>query len=116
MRCAKDTGLTYLPLHDFARNEIWCAIVALACELTAWMQILALTEHAARRWEPKRLRLRLRLFTVPATPARTGHRRLPHLADHHPWAATATDAILRLRALTDTPRSRLTHAPDHPND
>jgi hypothetical protein len=62
IRCAKDTGLTNLPLHDFTQNQIWCALVALACELTAWMQMLALTDHAARRWEPKRLRTRL--FTV----------------------------------------------------
>src|SRR3954454_21224189 len=59
IRCAKDTGLANLPLHDFDQNQIWCAIVALACELTAWMQTLALPEHQARRWEPKRLRLRL---------------------------------------------------------
>ena len=26
----EDTGLTNLPLHDFAQNRIWCAIVALA--------------------------------------------------------------------------------------
>jgi hypothetical protein len=57
-------------------------IVALACELTAWMQMLALTGSAARRWEPKRLRTRL--FTVPATLARPSRRRLLHLADHHP--------------------------------
>jgi hypothetical protein len=101
IRCAKDTGLTNLPLHDFAQNQIWCAIVALACELTAWMQTLALTGHDARRWEPKRLRLRL--FTVPATLARTGRQRLLHLADHHPWAATVTDAIAQLRALTAGP-------------
>ena len=43
IRCAKDTGLTNLPLHEFAQNQIWCAIVALACELTAWMQMLAFT-------------------------------------------------------------------------
>ncbi len=42
IRCAKDTGLTNLPLQDFAQNQIWCAIVALACELTTWMQMLAL--------------------------------------------------------------------------
>ena len=30
IRGAKDTGLTNLPLHDFAQNQIWCAIVALA--------------------------------------------------------------------------------------
>ncbi len=35
VRCAKDTGLTNLPLHDFTQNQVWCAIVALACELTA---------------------------------------------------------------------------------
>ena len=105
IRCAKDTGLMNLPLHDFAQNQIWCAIVALACELTAWMQMLALTDTDARRWEPKRLRTRL--FTVPATLARTGRRRLLHLAEHHPWAAVVHDAVARLRALTPGPA----HAP-----
>jgi hypothetical protein len=97
IRCAKDTGLTNLPLHDFTQNQIWCAIVALACELTAWMQMLALTDHPARRWEPKRLRTRL--FTIPATLARTGRRRLLHLAVHHPYSAVVHDAIRRLRRL-----------------
>ena len=101
IRCAKDTGLTNLPLHDFAQNQIWCAIVALACELTAWMQTLALHGHPARRWEPKRLRTRL--FTVPATLARTGRRRLLHLADHHPCAAVVHDAVRRLRDLIAAP-------------
>ncbi len=45
IRLAKDTGLTNLPLHDFAQNQIWCAIVALAFELIAWMQMLALADH-----------------------------------------------------------------------
>ena len=101
IRAAKDTGLTNLPLHDFDQNQIWCAIVALACELTAWMQTLALPGHQARRWEPKRLRTRL--FTVPATLARTGRRRLLHLADHHPWAAVVHDAARRLRHLITAP-------------
>jgi hypothetical protein len=52
IRCAKDTGLTNLPLHDLDQNRIWCAIVALACEITAWMQMLALTDHPAHRREP----------------------------------------------------------------
>jgi hypothetical protein len=43
IRCAKDTGLRNLPLHGYAQNQIWCEIVALACELLAWMQLLALT-------------------------------------------------------------------------
>jgi len=65
IRCAKDTGQTNLPLHDLDQNRIWCAIVALACEITACMQMLVLTDHSARRWEPKRLRLRL--FSIAAT-------------------------------------------------
>ena len=101
IRAAKDTGLTNLPLHDFAQNQVWCAIVALACELTAWMQMLALADTAARRWEPKRLRTRL--FTVPATLARTGRRRLLHLAEHHPLAVTVADAVGRLRNLLAGP-------------
>jgi hypothetical protein len=39
IRCAKDTGLRNLPLHGFAQNQIWCELVAMACELTAWMAI-----------------------------------------------------------------------------
>jgi hypothetical protein len=91
IRIAKDTGLRAFPLFDFAQNEIWCAIVALAVEITAWMQMLALHGHPARRWEPKRLRLRL--FTVPATLARTGR----------PWAQLAGQGITRLRALAAAP-------------
>ena len=98
IRIAKDTGLRAFPLFDFDQNQIWCAIVALAVEITAWMQMLALTDHAARRWEPKRLRLRL--FTVPATLARTGRRVLLHLAAKAPWAQLAQEGITRLRALT----------------
>ncbi len=97
IRNAKDTGLTNLPLHDFTQNQIWCAIVTLAAELTAWMQLLALTNHEARRWEPKRLRLRL--FTIPAALAHTGRRLLLHLAAKAPWAQLAADALQRLRAL-----------------
>jgi len=95
IRIAKDTGLRNLPFASFAQNQIWCAIVALALDITAWMQMLALTEHEARRWEPKRLRLRL--FTIPATFARSARRRLLHLSDRAPWAHTLLDAITRLR-------------------
>ena len=101
IRAAKDTGLTNLPLHDFAANQIWCAIVALAGDLLAWMQTLALTEHEARRWEPKRLRLRL--FSMPARHARTGRRRLLHLAATAPFTALALQALAALDRLTICP-------------
>jgi hypothetical protein len=98
IRAAKDTGLTNLPLHDFAQNEIWCAIVALAGDLLAWMQTLALSGHQARRWEPKRLRLRL--FSIPARHARTGRRRLLHLAATAPFTALALQALDALARLS----------------
>jgi hypothetical protein len=98
IRCAKDTGLANLPLHDFAQNQIWCALVALAADLLAWMQTLALTEHPARRWEPKRLRLRL--LSIAGRLAVTGRRRWMHLAATAPFTDLALDALRRLDALT----------------
>lgn len=97
IRIAKDTGLTNLPLHDFAQNQIWCALVELACEITAWMQLLALTEHSARRWEPKRLRLRL--FSIAGRLAASARRRTQHLPAHAPWAGLLQQALTTLRAL-----------------
>ncbi|MHB1009849.1 MAG: IS1380 family transposase [Propionibacteriaceae bacterium] len=97
IRIAKDTGLVNLPLHGYAQNQIWCAIVALALDITAWMQTLALTHHDARRWEPKRLRHRL--FTIPASIARTARQTLLHLSERAPWAQGAVDAITRLDRL-----------------
>lgn len=95
IRCAKDTGLTNLPLHDFDANRIWCAIVALACDLTAWMQTLALPEHPARRWEPKRLRLRL--FSIAGAIATTARTTTLHLAQDGPWTDLAVAAMTGLR-------------------
>jgi hypothetical protein len=103
IRCAKDTGLSNLPLHDFAQNQIWCALVALACDLLAWMQTLALTGHQARRWEPKRLRLRL--FSIPARHARTGRRRLLHLAATAPFTELALHALNALAQRISPPQA-----------
>ena len=83
IRCAKDTGLTNLPLHDFDQNQIWCAIVALACELTAWMQTLALPGHPGPP-------VGTQTATPPAvhpprpTSSATGRRTVLHLAGHAP--------------------------------
>jgi hypothetical protein len=96
IRCAKDTGLRNLPLQGFAQNQIWCEIVALACELTAWMQMLAL-DGPARRWEPKRVRLRL--FSAAGRIARGSRRLKLRLAARWPWAPEITAAITRLQAL-----------------
>jgi hypothetical protein len=99
IRIAKDTGLRNLPLHDLAQNKIWCAIVALACELTAWMQMLALNRHQARRWEPKRLRLRI--FSIAGRIAYSGRQRRLHLSAHSPWATLVITALSTLQLLPD---------------
>jgi hypothetical protein len=97
IRISKDTGLRNLPLQGFNQNRIWCAIVCLAVEITAWMQTLGLADHPARRWEPKRLRLRL--FTIPATIARRSRRTLLHLSETAPWVDVVNNAAYRLAAL-----------------
>jgi hypothetical protein len=104
IRVAKDSGLRNLPLHDFDQNQIWCALVALACELTAWMQLLALAgdpsghnAHKARRWEPKRLRLRL--FSIAGRLAEHARGRRLHLSTHAPWAHLLAQMITTLQAL-----------------
>jgi Transposase DDE domain group 1 len=98
IRNAKDTGLRNLPLKGFAQNQVWCEIVALACELLAWTpQMLALT-GTARRWEPKRLRLRL--FAIAGRLVRGGRRLRLRLAGTWPWAADITAAITCLQAIT----------------
>ena len=96
IRCAKDTGLRNLPLHGYDQNKIWCEIVALACELLTWMQMLALT-GPARCWEPKRLRLRL--FAVAGRLVRGGRRLRLRLAGRWPWTGQITAAVTRLQAL-----------------
>jgi Transposase DDE domain group 1 len=96
IRCAKDTGLRNLPLKGFAQNQVWCEITALACELLAWTQLLALTGNA-RRWEPKRLRLRL--FAAAGRIVRGGRRLRLRLAQRWPWATEITAAVTRLQAL-----------------
>jgi hypothetical protein len=96
IRCAKDTGLRNLPLHGFAQNQVWCEIAALASELLAWMQMLAFT-GPARRWEPKRVRLRL--FACAGRIVRGGRRLRLRLAATWPWATAITTAHDRLQAI-----------------
>ena len=83
-------------LKGFAQNQLWCEIVALACELLAWSQMLALTGQS-RRWEPKCLRLRV--LAVAGRLVRGGRRLRLRLDEHWPWAIVITAAIGRLQAL-----------------
>lgn len=98
IHAARDTSLRNLPLHQATQNQIWLEIIQLALDLLAWMPMLPLT-GPARRWEPKRLRLRL--FSVAAQLVSTGRRRYLGLARHWPWTDTITSAFERLQTLPD---------------
>jgi hypothetical protein len=84
IRGLKDTGLRNLPFHGYAANQLWLEIVALASDLLAWTQTLAWPPTAVvRRWEPKRLRLRL--LWVAGQIVHKSRRRLLRLPRDWPW-------------------------------
>ncbi len=84
IRNLKDTGLTNLPFHRFDQNQIWLQIAMLAADLLVWTQVLAFTEQPARRWEPKRLRLRI--LAVAGRIISSGRRRYLRLPRGWPWS------------------------------
>ncbi|WP_327113998.1 IS1380 family transposase [Nocardia sp. NBC_01730] len=96
IRAGKDTGMRNLPFKSFAANQIWLALVALALDLTAWMQMLALTGQVARRWEPKTLRLHL--FSLPGRIARHARKTRLHLPRSAPTTSLLLAAMTRLEA------------------
>ncbi len=75
-------------------NQIWRTVVALAAEITAWMQLLAFADTAARRWEAKKLRYRI--FTIAATLARSRRRTWLHLSTRSPWSDLTLTGLGRL--------------------
>ena len=84
IRALKDTGMRNLPFHGYAQNQVWLEIVALAADLLAWTQTLAFNPaEPARRWEPKRLRLRI--LEVAGHIVRSGRRRRLRLPRDWPW-------------------------------
>lgn len=97
IRGLKDSGLRNLPLHDLAQNRIWLELVLLAADLLGWTQTLALSASPARRWEPKRLRLRL--FAVAGRLVRTGRRTRLKLARSWRWTPLVVNAAKALQAL-----------------
>jgi hypothetical protein len=83
IRNLKDSGLRNLPFQGFAQNQIWLEIIALAADLLIWTQTLAWPGQPARRWEPKRLRLRL--LAVAGRIISSGRRRRLRLPRGWPW-------------------------------
>lgn len=100
IRALKDSGLRNLPLHDLAQNRIWLELVLVAADLLSWTQTLALHDSPARRWEPKRLRLRL--LAVAGRLVRGGRRTRLKLARTWRWTTLVVTGVKSLQALSET--------------
>ena len=96
IRDDKDTGLSKFPFKEFALNEVWLEIVALAHDLLVWTQALTLDGELAKA-EPKRLRYRL--LHVAGRLAFSGRRAKLHLQDTWPWVTELKAAFEQLQAL-----------------
>jgi len=93
IRHAKDSGLGRFPSREFAINQAWTVITAIAADLVAWLRLLALRGDLAI-CEPKALRYRL--FHVPARLTRGARRRRLRLPATWPWADPIVAAFQRI--------------------
>jgi hypothetical protein len=100
IKTLKNTGLGKLPFFDFAANQAWANIAALASNLIAWLQLAALPDgHHARAWDIKRWRYRL--FAIAGkiiTRARREHLLLPAAAPELPLINSLIEATARIKA------------------
>ena len=97
IRVAKDTGLRRLPSREWAINQVWVQVAAIAADLTSWLQLLALDGDLAKA-EPKLLRFRM--LHVPARLVHSGRRRQLRLPAGWPWAARIVEAFAKIMAIT----------------
>ena len=93
IKAAKDSGLGRFPSREYAINQAWVQLVAIAADLTAWLRLLALSGDLAVA-EPKLLRFRM--LHVPALLSRGGRRRRLRLPRHWPWADQILQAFRRI--------------------
>ncbi|MBV9160434.1 MAG: IS1380 family transposase [Pseudonocardiales bacterium] len=96
IRCGKNTGLAHLPSRDYMINQAWCTAVSLACDLLAWLRLLALSGDLATA-EPKTLRYRL-LHTAGRI-VRGQRRRRLKIPEAWPWAHHLHQAFTTILAL-----------------
>jgi Transposase DDE domain group 1 len=96
IRCAKSTGLGHLPSRDYQVNTAWCQTASIACDLLAWLRLLALDGDLAKA-EPKTLRYRI-LHTAGRI-VKGQRRRHLRIAASWPWARDIADAFTQILAL-----------------
>lgn len=96
IRNGKDSGLRNLPFFEFARNQVWLALVLMGLDLVAWTQTLCLDGELATA-EPKRLRYTL--WHCAGRLVRSGRRVWLRLQASWPWSEALAAAFCKLRAL-----------------
>ncbi|MBV8541664.1 MAG: IS1380 family transposase [Pseudonocardiales bacterium] len=96
IRRGKNTGLAHMPSRDYAINQAWYAAVSLACDLLAWLRLLALTGDLAKA-EPKTLRYRL--LHTSGRIVRGQRRRRLRIPEAWPWAHDLCQAFTAILAL-----------------
>jgi hypothetical protein len=96
IRCAKDTGLRNLPSEGVRPQPASVRDRGPGLR-AAGLDPAARPGGEARRWEPRRLRLRL--FAVAGRLVRGGRRLRLRLAARWRWAGQITTAVIRLQAI-----------------
>lgn len=98
IRIGKDCGLGRFPSREFAINQVWAQLAAIAADLTSWLQLIALHDISAlAKAEPKLLRFRM--LHVPAQLVHGGRRRQLRLPTSWPWATAIVTAFTRIGAI-----------------
>ncbi|MDQ0819793.1 hypothetical protein QFZ79_002083 [Arthrobacter sp. V4I6] len=105
IKTLKNTGLGKLPFFDFAANQAWAWIAALASNLVSWLQLTALPagDHA-KGWDIKRWRYRL--FATAGkiiTRARKSYLLLPGTAPEHQLIHRLLEATASIAASLKNP-------------
>jgi Transposase DDE domain group 1 len=96
IRCAKSTGLGHLPSAAYHVNTAWCQAASIACDLMAWLRLLALDGDLAKA-EPKTLRYKI-LHTAGRI-VKGQRRRHLKIPPSWPWAHDIASAFTRILAL-----------------
>ena len=96
IRCGKATGLRHLPSRNYQVNTAWCQAASIACDLLAWLRLLALDGDLARA-EPKTLRYRI--LHAAGRIVRGQRRRYLRIPPSWPWARDISQAVTRIMAL-----------------
>ena len=83
-------------LRDYTVNTAWCQAASIACDLQAWLRLLALDGDLAKA-EPKTLRYKV-LHTAGRI-VKCQRRRYLKIPPAWPWAHDIADAFTRILAL-----------------